>query len=251
MLNRKSTAQRQDRDWFQFSASLIHGLCSDYIALRLLYHLEPLTTAFTITTKMLDVAEKSFKVLISVHTQTTTALSSAQKEYGHNVEKLRRACALYESVFDEVDVCAFAKDLNDRDGKLYQFLRYGSQETTDGFETKLAVLMPVVDKIFSNCIFHLPLGPRKVLFFCSPLKSLITGSRFDQTQNRAQLLAALQWKHFHFSEIAALCYQLDEEHALLLSELHGPGVSDGSTYTEAQQNDAAANRRASVPLTAG
>src|SRR2546426_1072822 len=78
MLKRKSTAQPQERDWFQFSANLIHGLCSDYIALRLLYLLEPLTTAFTIATNMPDVVEKSFKVFIIVHTQSATALSSAR-----------------------------------------------------------------------------------------------------------------------------------------------------------------------------
>lgn len=215
MLVRKVTAQRQEADWFQFSAGLMHSLCSDYIALRVLYSVEPLTTAMTICTKMLDVAEKALKLHLAVQTQTPTALTDARSEYGHNLERLRAACAQHHPIFDEPDVRAFTKDLNDRDGKLYQHLRYGSQETTSGFETNLAVLLPVVDKIFAKSLLLLPEGPRKVLVFSCTLKNLVTRSRFDQSQYPAQLIEVLQRNNAFFAELATLFRTLDEEHEAL------------------------------------
>jgi hypothetical protein len=226
MLKRKIAPQPKELDWFTFSAGLIPGLCSDYIAVRLLYRLEPLTTAFTIVGKMLDVVEKSLKLYIAAQTRTTAALSDVAGRYGHNVEKLRVACAAYESAFDDDDVRAFTKDLNDADGKLYQKLRYGAQKTTDGFETNLAALMPVVDKIFCKSILTLPADCQKVLVFSSPLKQLLMGSRFDQTQNRAWVLEALRSGNAYFHELAALCHRLDEEHAAARISLNVDGDRD-------------------------
>ena len=219
MLTRKPSLQREDRDWFHFSAGLMHSLCSDYIAVRILYRVEPLTTAFTIVPKMLDVVEKSLKLHLAVQTHTATALSDARSEYGHNVEKLRSACAHYHPVFDDEDIRAFTKDLNDKDGKLYQHLRYGAQETTAGFETNLATLLPVVDKIFSKAILLLPEGARRGLVFTSSLKNLISRSRFDQSQFPAQLLEILRVENAHFAELSDYCHRLDEEHAALAAQI--------------------------------
>jgi hypothetical protein len=219
MLVRKVTSQRHEPDWFQFSAGLMHSLCSDYIALRLLYSVEPLTTAMTVCTKMLDVVEKALKLHLAVQTQTPTALADARSEYGHNLERLRVACSQYQPTFDEPDVRAFTKDLNDRDGKLYQHMRYGSQETTSGFETNLAVLLPVVDKIFAKSLLLLPEGPRKVLLFSCTLKNLVTRSRFDQSQYPVQLIAMLEHNNVLFAELVTLFRTLDEEQEALVAQL--------------------------------
>jgi len=218
MLSRKHTNHR-DMHWFMFSAGLMHSLCSDYIAMRLLVNVEPLTTAMTIVPKMLDVVEKSLKLHWAVRSQTTIALCEARATYGHNIEKLRTACAGYHAVFDEADVHAFTKDLNDPGGKLYQYLRYGTQETTAGFETNLEALLPVVDKIFAKSILLLPGGIRKVLVFSSPLKNLLTRSRFDQSQYPDQLLEILQRNNAHFADLSAYCHRLDDEHANLHKQL--------------------------------
>jgi hypothetical protein len=215
MLVRKGASRRQEADWFQFSAGLMHSLCSDYIALRVLYSVEPLTTAMTICTKMLDVVEKALKLHLAVQTQTSTALTDARSEYGHNLEKLRAACAKYHSTFDELDVCAFTRDLNDKDGKLYQYLRYCSQETTSGLEANLAVLLPVVDKVFAKCLLLLPEGPRRVLVFSCTVKNLISRSQFDQSQYPAQLIEILQHNNAFFAELTTLFRTLDEEHEAL------------------------------------
>ena len=87
----------------------MHSLCSDYIAVRILYWLEPFTTGMTVVPKMLDVVEKALKLHLAVQTQTKTALSDARSEYGHNLEKLRAACAQYEKAFDHPEIQAFTK----------------------------------------------------------------------------------------------------------------------------------------------
>ena len=231
MLTRKPAPQRQERDWFYFSAGLMHSLCSDYIAVRLLYTLEPLTTAMTILPKMLDVVEKALKLHLAVQTQTPTALTDARSEYGHNLEKLRAACAQFEPAFDHPDIQALTRDLNDKEGKLYQFLRYGSQETTTGSETNLAVLLPVVDRVFSNSLLLLPTEHRRLLLFCSSLKSLVTRSRFDQSRYPDQLIEILARDNPFFREFTALFERLDKEHEELSAQIRAatespPGVAE-------------------------
>jgi hypothetical protein len=119
MLTRTPSPQHQEKDWFTFSAGLMIHVSSDYMTMRLLHYLEPLTGAPTICATMLDIAEKSLKLHLAVQTQSTTALADIGTTYGHNIEALREACAAFTPVFAEDDVRAFTKDLNDRDGKLY------------------------------------------------------------------------------------------------------------------------------------
>jgi len=94
MLTRQQTAQPVEKNWFMFSAGLMHVLCSDYIALRMLGQLEPWTTAMTGASKMLDVVEKSLKLDVSVQRQSEAALTEAIR-YGHNIERLRSECARF------------------------------------------------------------------------------------------------------------------------------------------------------------
>ncbi len=219
MISRKQSAEKIEKDWFYFSAGLALTVVSDYIALRLLFRLEPYTTATVILTKALDVAEKSLKLFVSVSSKTLTALSSARSEYGHNIEKLRSAAAAYDAVFNEDEIKLFAQDLNDKSGKLYQLVRYGTEETSEGFEANFATLIPVIDRIFFQAIHNLPESERKLLFFVSPLKNLVQGSRFDQTLNRELVLEALRWHNREFAAFEALCNQLDEEHEALIEQI--------------------------------
>ena len=128
------------------------------MAMRWLHYCEPLTCAPTVCVAMLDVVEKSLKLHLAVQTQTATALTEMHTTYGHNVEALRDACAAFTPAFADDDVRGFTRDLNDRDGKLYQQMRYGSQRTTLGFQTNLSTLLPVVDKIFSESLLGLTRG---------------------------------------------------------------------------------------------
>jgi len=225
VLKRKQSAQKQEKDWFYFSSALTVTLVSDYIALRLLYRIEPLTTATVVLSKALDVAEKSLKLFVTVSSKTPTALSSARSDYGHNIERLRAAAAGYAPMFDEDLIKAFARDLNDRSGKLYQQVRYGSEETTEGFEANLATIVPVIDRIFVQSVLRLPVEERKLLFFVSPLKHLVRCSHFDQTQNRELVLDALRWQNAEFPAFEALCEQLDAEHETLIRQLEAAPVA--------------------------
>lgn len=210
-----------------FAAGLMIHVSSDYIAMRWLHHCEPLTCASTICVEMLDVVEKSLKLHLAVQTQTATALTDMSAKYGHNVEALRDACAAFTPIFADDDVRAFTKDLNDRDGKLYQQLRYGSQKTTAGFKTNLSGLLRVVDKIFCEAILGLPEDTRRVLVFSSPLKQLLVGSPFDQSRNPAQLLEALQKDNAYFERLLQYCRQIEKEQATLAASINAAAAGSG------------------------
>lgn len=212
LLERKKTPQKVEQDWFYFSSSLLFGLCSDYISLRLLYYLEPLTTAWTILPKLVEVAEKSLKLYLIVNKKSKTALKELRSEYGHNIEKLRAESSAFNVAFDDEEIKQFTKDLSDRSGTLYQYLRYGSQETTEGITANFENLIPVIDKIFFRSILLLPEGDRRLLNFNCLLKHLVTESTFDQSRNRSLLLSALKSKNQYIDEYIEYCIQLDEKH---------------------------------------
>lgn len=202
-----------------FSAGLMLRVSSDYIAMRMLSHLEPLTSTPTICVLMLEVVEKALKLHLAVQTQTATALSSMVSTYGHNVEALREACAGFSPVFADADIRDFTKHLNDRDGKLYQQLRYGSQKTTEGFSTNLSMLRPVVDKIFCESILQIPEDIRRLLLNGSPLKLLIVGNRLDQSRNPAELVEMLRQDNAYFAPLSDYCHRIEKEQADLLAQL--------------------------------
>jgi len=95
---------------------LRNTLFSDFIAFRLLYHLEPLTTAMPILAKMVEIVEKSLKFNVAIHQKREDALSSMCSEFGHRIEKLRSTAASFNAVFDDADIVAFASDFNDKRG---------------------------------------------------------------------------------------------------------------------------------------
>lgn len=224
MLTRKKESQKIEKDWFIFSSQLFFHLCSDYIALRLLYYLEPLTTASSILVKIVDVAEKSLKLYLSVQNKSNTALSDSRQNYGHDIEKMRIESTKYDTVFDDEDIKMFSKDLYGKRGEFYQYLRYGSQETTQGMSANLGQIMPVVDKIFFKSILLLPENERRLLNFTSLLKNLLTRSRFDQSQNPNLLLSALQKDNLYVNEYIEYCHFLDKEHEKLLEQINNAQV---------------------------
>lgn len=218
MWGKQKRSSPEQQDWFRFSSGLMHGLCSDYIALRLLLYVEPWTTAQTILVKMIEVAEKSLKLYIAVNDQSTNASDRAKKS-SHNIEQLRQLSATHDESFNDVGIRDFTRDLSDKSGELFQFLRYGSHDTTFGFSTDFSKLAPVVDKIFLYSLLKLPEPHRKMLVFCSALKQLITGSRFDQSRNRQLLLKALQNGNPCFDDFISYCHHLDVEHEKLTVQI--------------------------------
>lgn len=76
---------------------------------------------------MVEVAEKSLKLFITINNKSTTALSDSMTIYGHNIKKLRIESASFNNTFDDADIKEVTKELCDRGGEFYQFLRYGSQ----------------------------------------------------------------------------------------------------------------------------
>lgn len=219
MLIRRPSSHRQDPDWFMFSSGLLHRLCSDYVAMRMLYRLGRPTTTPTICVMMIDVVEKSLKLHLAVQSQTKTALSDMRTTHGHNVDSLRRACAKFHPLFDEADVRGFTQHLNDRDGKLYQELRYGSQETTNGFKTNIGTLLPVVDKVFVQSILLLDEGHRRLLVGASPIKSLLTRSPLDQSQYPEQTIEILADGNAQFPLLMEYCQSVAQEQAALMAKL--------------------------------
>ncbi len=220
MLSRKKTPQKTEKDWFMFSSMLYIHLCSDYIALKLLYYLEPFTTFSPILVKAVEVAEKSLKFFLAVHNQSDTALSDAAQNYGHNLEKMRVESAKYNEVYNRDSIKNFTKEFNDKKGELYQYLRYGSQKTTEGMSAKLDQIMPIIDIIFFSSIMLLPENMRDVYNFTSLLKNLLTGSQFDQSQNPDILLSALKHKNNLYIDLyTKYCNDLDEKHKKQLEQV--------------------------------
>jgi hypothetical protein len=215
MLSGKQAPHRREKDWFHFSSALAIALVSDYIALRILYFQEPLTAALPILAKALEVAEKSLKLFVSTKRKSPDALTSARTEFGHSIESLRSAAVGYDQAFDEPDLVAFSRDLNDKRGRLYQLVRYGSEPLTDGFEADLDRIIPVIDRFFFLSIMRLTADERRLLFFTSPLKHLLLGSRFDQSKNKSLTLQALRFKNADIDPFEVACRAMDDEHTAI------------------------------------
>lgn len=211
MLTRKSSSHRQNIDWFGFSSGVMLRVCSDYVAMRMLYRFGRPTTIPTICVMMVDIVEKALKMHLAVQTQTATALSDMRTTHGHNVDSLRRACAKFHSLFDDADIRGFTQHLNDLDGKLYQKLRYGSQETIIGFSTNIGTLLPVVDKVFIQSILLLPEPHRRLLVSASSIKLLLTRSPIDQSEYPEQTIEVLAQGNAQFPLLMDYCQTLKQE----------------------------------------
>jgi hypothetical protein len=218
MLIRKRSPHRQERDWYFFSTGLMARASSDYMVMRTMFQLEPLTNMSTIVVLMLDVVEKALKLHHSVLTQTAAALSDMKSRYGHNIELLRADCAGFNPLFNDPDICAFTKDLDDRDGKLYQQLRYSSQETTAGFKANPGLMLPVVDKVFIQSVLLLPDNWRRLLLQSSSIYLLLTRSHMDQTRHPEQTINFLALGNAYFLPLQAECQRVAYEHSPFLAE---------------------------------
>jgi hypothetical protein len=192
--------------------------------MRMLYRIGRPTTIPTICVMMIGIVEKSLKLYLAVQSQTATALSD-MRTYGHNVESLRCACAKFHSLFDDTDIRGFTKHLNDPDGKLLQKLRYGSQETSNGFSTNIGTLLPVVDKVFVQSILLLPDELRKLLVCTSSIKLLVTRSPVDQSQYPEQTIEILTHGNAHFPLLIDYCQRLKLEEDELISKFPTTGLN--------------------------
>jgi hypothetical protein len=91
----------------------------------------------------------------------------------------------------------------------------GSHSTIVGFETNLGKLMPIVDKIFFNCILNLEDHPKRNVTNSSLLYFLITNSELDQSNNPALLLKCVQMNNPYYSEYERYCISLKAENQRL------------------------------------
>ena len=216
ILNRKKSSEKKEQYWSMFSTWLLRIACSDYISLRLLYFLEPYTTNPTILPKILEVAEKSFKFYLTVNKQSSTPVTDARK-WGHNIEKLRFESSQFNDDFNDPDIISFTKNLNDNKGEFYQYFRYGTHETTEGYNANLFHLINVIDKIFFKSILSIPERHKQFFNFLTPMKTLVTKSRFDQTQNFDLLMSALSVHNEYLADYISYCHKIDEEHEKLMT----------------------------------
>jgi hypothetical protein len=211
VLHKKNTSEKKDKNWFIFAMGLSRHLFSDYVSLKLMFQMETLAFAQTNLVGMAEVAEKSFKLFLAMHEKPENSLSYYSREYGHNLEKLRVKAAEFNVVFDEEDIKQFTKPFGDRRGALYQHLRYGSEMTIDGFKTNLGALMPIIEKIFFNCVLGLEEGDKKMVNNSSLLQSLIVNNEFHQSNNKDILIQSVMVNNPYFAEYEQYSWDLENE----------------------------------------
>lgn len=210
MLRRIKKLQQAEKDWYCFSKSLSYTLFFDYISCRLLYYLEPITTSWTILELSIGIAEKSLKMFVTLQKESIHPLFESKDVFGHNIEKLRKECSEYNPIFNEEDIKGFTADLNDKSGELHQFIKYGSQKSTDGFYTNINLIIPIIDKIFFKSILLLPENKRSLIVFTSLLHNLLTQSTFDQSKHPILLIKAIKYQNSYINEFIKYCISLDD-----------------------------------------
>jgi hypothetical protein len=211
IISKTKSVLASDENWFMFVSGLGHHLFSDYIQLRLCYKLEPLTLISSNFVNMVEVVEKAFKLYLCLKYKPDNALSKMSDEYGHNLSKMRESATQFNDIFDSEDIKQFVEPFSDKQGQLYQKLRYGSQKTISGFSTRLSTLMPIVDKIIFTCILDHEENDKKMVNYSSSLYLLLTGSRFDQTKNKELIIAMLKKDNNFIEDYISYCLCLKVE----------------------------------------
>lgn len=218
VIHKTNTSEKKDKDWFLFAMGLRSRLFSDYVSLKLISQIEPTISIPTRFVMMIEVVEKAFKLYLALHEKLDNSLSHYSSNYGHNIEKLRAKAESFNEVFADKDVKQFTEPFNDKSGALYQHLRYGSQQTIEGFSTNLSLLMPIVEKIFYNCILRLDENMKRMVNNSSPLFSMITCSQLDQSYNRELMLKAVQLNNPYYDEYVDFCETLDQEQKKIIEQ---------------------------------
>lgn len=218
VIHKTNTSEKKDKDWFLFAMGLRSHLFSDYVSLKLISQIEPTISIPTRFVMMIEVVEKAFKLYLALHEKLDNSLSHYSSNYGHNIEKLRAKAESFNEVFADKDVKQFTEPFNDKSGALYQHLRYGSQQTIEGFSTNLSLLMPIVEKIFYNCILRLDENMKRMVNNSSPLFSMITCSQLDQSYNRELMLKAVQLNNPYYDEYVDFCETLDQEQKKIIEQ---------------------------------
>lgn len=149
MLKVTKKNKENDTDRHMFASGLFRKLEADYIALKVLIFLEPLYLAETILPKQIELLEKIFKFYIAIKTPNIKNIDDLI-DLGHNLEKLRETCEKFNVIFGDVVLKNLTAPLNDRDGKFFQHLRYGSHKEIKGFSADPGSIMLLIDKFFSG-----------------------------------------------------------------------------------------------------
>jgi hypothetical protein len=200
-----------ETNWYMFVNPLYSKLCADYISLKLLFYLEPITVMQTSLQLQIEILEKILKLYWLAQKQSMTALADAMA-HQHNIEELRKECLKYDPFFDEKDIKELTKHLNDKSGIIFQKARYGTEKTNSGLSANTALIMPVIDKVFFKTLMLLPKHVQGTLNYISPIRRLIESDQFDQSQNRELLLSALKNNNPILDEYIASYKKLDQEH---------------------------------------
>jgi len=218
VISKSNTSEKKDKDWFMFAMALQPRLFSDYVSLKLIAQVEPTILIPTRFVLMVEVAEKSLKLYLAMHERLENSLTYYSSEYGHNLEKLRDQAEKFNKVFADEDVKQFTKPFNDKSGALYQHLRYGSQQTIEGFSTNLGRLTPIVDKLFYSCIMLLDENSKKMVNNSSLLFIMITRSHLDQSFNREFVLNAVKLNNPYFDSYVDYCESLEREQKKIIEQ---------------------------------
>lgn len=127
------------------------------------------------------------------------------------MEKLRSKASEFEAIFNDEDIKQYCQPFEGKRGPLFQYLRYGSQSSIEGFKTKLGVLMPIVEKVFFISVLRIPEPDKKMINASSLLRFLITDNHFHQSNNRNILVQAVQQNNPYFTEYAEYSWELENE----------------------------------------
>ena len=142
-IDRKDSPQKRETGGFIFGMGLRHHIFSDYACLKILSQSEGWSLMPTYAAIAIELVEKSFKLYLSFKERRNDALSYYSKKFGHNLEKLRQKSEYYNPIFSDERFKKITEPFNDRSGRFFQFIRYGSQETIDGYKINWSEVVPM------------------------------------------------------------------------------------------------------------
>jgi hypothetical protein len=199
-LRKKQKPQAHEPNYFMFAMPLSLNLGMDYIAMKLMFYDEPYLTATPIIVKCIEISEKAMKLFQILHEQSETPLSDARTKYSHNIEKLREYCSTKCEEFNDEKIKKLCQNLNDKPGQMFQFLRYGSHPTIDGFATNIKECVLVAEKIYLLSLMNLPANYLEMFNFSSVIFHVLFDTKFNSSKSRDHVLDAIKYNNELFDD---------------------------------------------------
>ncbi len=213
MIAVKSGKRDNQEDRHMFASNLFRKVEADYISLKIIYLQEPVYLLSTILTKQVELLEKSFKFYLAIHSTKVIGIRDIV-DLGHNLEALREKCETYDVIFKSNTLKDITKCLNDKSGKFYQHLRYGSFRDIKGWTADIESIMKTIDEIYFYIIQNFDPLWVQVFTTHSLLKSIATQSKVTW-KNKGLLRKAISNKNPHFKKYQLYCRKLDREIKIL------------------------------------